>query len=123
MPKGHWIDRLDAPRSSLAQNPSPANNRANASVGGVDASIERFGSHGRPNPPLVQTPGSRRAYARDSSRPSRAAYRLVTRRRRASGDGHSATSAPQIPSAPPIQIHATNGDTMKRKSAGGGFRV
>src|SRR3954470_8131838 len=63
----------------------------------------------------------RGSYARESSRPSRAAYRLVTRRRRASGDGHSATSAPPIPSAPPIQIQATNGDTIRRKSAGGGL--
>jgi hypothetical protein len=60
-------------------------------------------------------------YARESSRPRRAAYRLVTRRRRASGEGQIAVRAPATASAPPIQIHATNGDTISLNVAGGGL--
>ena len=59
-------------------------------------------------------------YARESSRPSRAAYRLVTRRRRASGDGQRASSAPAITIPPPSQIQTTSGDTIARNAAGGG---
>ena len=61
-------------------------------------------------------------YARESSLPSRAEYSARTRRRRASGVGHAATSAPSNAIAPPIQIHATSGDTIARKAAGGGSR-
>jgi hypothetical protein len=60
------------------------------------------------------------AYALDSSRPTRAAYRERTRRSRASGDGHPATSAPSTAIAPPIQIQTTSGETIARKLAGGG---
>jgi hypothetical protein len=60
-------------------------------------------------------------YARDNSRPSRAEYSERTRRRRASGEGQAAISAPSTTMPPPIQIHETSGDTIARKVAGGGF--
>jgi hypothetical protein len=59
-------------------------------------------------------------YALDSSLPTRAAYRDRTRRSRASGEGHAATSAPSTAIAPPIQIQTTSGETIARKLAGGG---
>src|SRR5256885_3152103 len=43
-----------------------------------------------------------------------------SRRRRASGAGQTATSAPAMAIAPPIQIQMTSGLTLTRKSAGGG---
>ena len=61
-------------------------------------------------------------YARVNSRPRRAEYSERTRRRRASGVGHAAISAPRRAIPPPIQIHDTSGETIVRKAAGGGSR-
>jgi hypothetical protein len=61
--------------------------------------------------------------ARDSSRPRRAAYRLVIRLRRARAEGQSATSAPPSEIRPPSQIQVTIGLTIIRKVAGGAFRT
>src|SRR5947209_5478972 len=63
----------------------------------------------------------RRAPTPPRSRPRRAAARARARRRSVAAAGQSEIRAPKSTIAPPIQIQATNGDTIALNVAGGGW--
>ena len=103
-----YLASLAARNSSRRSPPAPP-----PPCGGA-AARSRRGPRARPAPAVRQRTPRPKAYARVSSRPNRALYSERARRRRASGEGQAATRAPSSTIAPPIQIHATSGETITK---------